>query len=75
MKSLSDCGAGCFGFVGEGIVLFSHHGEKCTLSLSLIIAPLNFVVPAVEYLAEAFDFGLHLLDLCSGGLDIGVVTA
>jgi hypothetical protein len=56
VKSLSDCGAGCFGFVGEGIVLFSHHGEKCTLSLSLIIAPLNFVVPAVEYLAEAFDF-------------------
>jgi hypothetical protein len=42
--------------VGEGIVLFSHHGEKCALSLNLVIAPLNFVVPAVEYLAEAFDF-------------------
>jgi hypothetical protein len=28
----------------------------------------------VEYLAETFDFGVHLLDLCSGGLDIGVVT-
>ena len=47
---------GASSLVGEGIVLFSHHGEKCALSLNLVIAPLNFVVPAVEYLAEAFDF-------------------
>ena len=34
---------------------------------------LNFLVRE-ECLVKAFDFGLHLLDLCSGGLDIGVDT-
>ena len=36
---------------------------------------INLCVVAVKHLAEVFDFGLHLLDLCSSGLDIGVVTA
>ena len=34
---------------------------------------INLCVVVVESFAEVFDFGLHLLDLCSGGLDIGVV--
>ena len=39
---------------------------------------INLCAVAVKCLAEVFDFRLHLLDLCSGGLDIwldiGVVT-
>ena len=39
---------------------------------------INLCIVAVKHLAELFDFGLYLLDLCSGGsnigLDIEVVT-
>ena len=35
-----------------------------------VILLMNLCVVAVKHLAEMFDFGLHLLDLCSGGLDI-----
>ena len=39
---------------------------------------INLCVMAVKHLVEMFDFGLYLLDLCSGGLDIwsdiGAVT-
>ena len=34
---------------------------------------INLYVVAVKHLTEVFDFGLYLLDLCSGGLDIWVV--
>ena len=35
---------------------------------------INLYIVTVKHLAEIFDFGLHLLDLCSGGLDIGVIA-
>ena len=39
---------------------------------------INLCVVVVKHLVGMFDFGLYLLDLCSGGLDIwldiGVVT-
>ena len=39
---------------------------------------INLCIVAIKHLAEVFDFGLHPLDLCSGGLDIwldiGVIT-
>ena len=31
---------------------------------------INLYVVVVKHLVGMFDFGLHLLDLCSGGLDI-----
>ena len=46
--------------------------------MSYAVLLINLCVVAVKHLVEMFDFGLYLLDLCSGGLDIwpdiGVVT-